>query len=799
MAAAISSPMTQSVAASAPAPAVALGGGVFANASLYVGDLEGNVNEGQLYDLFSQVAQVVSIRVCRDQTKRSSLGYAYVNFANAQEAANAMELLNFTPLNGKSIRIMFSQRDPSIRKSGYGNVFIKNLDTSIDNKALHDTFAAFGNVLSCKVAVDGSGQPKGYGFVQFDNEEAAQNAIKQLNGMLINDKKVYVGLFVRRQERAQANGSPKFTNVYVKNFSETYTDEDLKKLFSTYGTITSVVVMRDANGKSRCFGFVNFESPDSAATAVERLNGSTINDDRILYVGRAQRKAEREAELKAKVEQERISRYEKLQGANLYLKNLDDNFSDEKLKDLFSEFGTVTSCKVMVDPNGRSKGSGFVAFSSPEEASKALNEMNGKLIGRKPLYVAVAQRKEERKAHLQAQFAQIRTPGGIAPLPAGIPVYHPGAPRLAPQQLYFGQGTSGFIPPQPTGYSFQQQILPGMRPGVAPNFIMPYHLQRQGQPGQRTGVRRGGNLPHQQMQQNQMLHRNSNQGFRYMSSGRNGVDPSLVPHNIMGPMMPMSFDGSGVPAAHNDNQRPGAHSTTLASALASATPENQRIMLGEHLYPLVERLTPNQYTAKVTGMLLEMDQSEVINLIESPEDLKIKVSEAMQVLREAASGSEVGDQLGSLLTACYRSTRSWRGPPSPTCAGTARSPTESASGLPCRQKERRSGFGLKAQDGSQVRTEGSVEEGPAEVDEYGVHVEHGWEEARHVNVSLKVRTSFPTKIEVLVPETYHQGGRASLFQCVVLRGKIICDSTLLERNPTPTLQHCQFRNKVVQN
>jgi len=60
----------------------------------------------------------------------------------------------------------------------------------------------------------------------------------------------------------------------------------------------------------------------------------------------------------------------------------------------------------------------------------------------------------------------------------------------------------------------------------------------------------------------------------------------------------------------------------------------------------VDRLTPNQHTAKVTGMLLEMDQSEVIHLIESPDALKIKVSEALQVLH--ASGSEVGDQLGSL-------------------------------------------------------------------------------------------------------------------------------------------------------
>ncbi|KAK7279775.1 hypothetical protein RJT34_24832 [Clitoria ternatea] len=645
MAAAISSAMTQSVVAVVPvtAPAAALGGGPFVNASLYVGDLEGNVNEGQLYDLFSQVAQVVSIRVCRDQAKRSSLGYAYVNFANAQDAANAMELLNFTPINGKPIRIMFSQRDPSVRKSGHGNVFIKNLDTSIDNKALHDTFAAFGTVLSCKVAIDSNGQSKGHGYVQFDNEEAAQNAIKRLNGMLINDKQVYVGYFVRRQERAQTNGSPKFTNLYVKNFSETFTDEDLKQLFGPFGTITSATISKDANGKSRCFGFVNYQSPDSAAAAIEKLNGTTINDDKVLYVARAQRKAEREAELKSKFEQERISRYEKLQAANLYLKNLDDNFNEEKLKDLFSEFGTITSCKVTVDSHGRSKGSGFVAFSTPEEASEALNEMNGKLIGRKPLYVAVAQRKEERKARLQAHFAQIRAPGGIAPMPAGIPGYHPGAPRLAPQQLYFGQGTPGFMPPQPAGYGFQQQILPGMRPGVAPNFIMPYHLQRQGQPGQRMGVRRNGNL--QQVQQNQMLHRNSNQGFRYMTNGRNGMDPSLVPQGLVGPMMPMPYDGSGVNAAPNDNLRPAA---TLASALASATPENQRMMLGEHLYPLVERLTTNQHTAKVTGMLLEMDQSEVIHLIESPEDLKIKVSEAMQVLHDAAAGSEVGDQLGSL-------------------------------------------------------------------------------------------------------------------------------------------------------
>ena len=83
------------------------------------------------------------------------------------------------------------------------------------------------------------------------------NAIQKVNGMLLNEKKVFVGRFVPRKEREKELGekAKKFTNVYIKNFGDELTDDKLKEMFNKFGKITSYKVVS--------IGLCNFNSPNS--------------------------------------------------------------------------------------------------------------------------------------------------------------------------------------------------------------------------------------------------------------------------------------------------------------------------------------------------------------------------------------------------------------------------------------------------------------------------------------------------------------------------------------------------------
>ncbi|XP_052459730.1 embryonic polyadenylate-binding protein isoform X1 [Carassius gibelio] len=605
-------------------------------ASLYVGDLHPDVTEALLYQKFSPAGQIMSIRVCRDVITRRSLGYAYINYQQPADAECALDTMNYEVIKGRPIRIMWSQRDPGLRKSGVGNIFIKNMDESIDNKALYDTFSAFGNILSCKVVCDENGS-KGYGFVHFETQEAANRAIETMNGMLLNDRKVFVGHFKSRKERMAEMGAKamEFTNVYIKNFSEDIDREKLKSIFSEFGKTLSVCVMTDESGCSRGFGFVNFENHEDARRAVNEMNGKELNG-RVLYVGRAQKRLERQGELKRKFEQIKQERIQRYQGVNLYVKNLDDSINDENLRKEFAPYGTITSAKVMTD-GGHSRGFGFVCFSSPEEATKAVTEMNGRIVSTKPLYVALAQRKEERKAILTNQYIQRLASIRAIPSPA-IPTTY--------------QQSSGYYMtsvPQHQVRSFYNTV-PNLRPvprwtAQAPRTQAPFTAQfvRQAVPRRPSTtistVRQASTqVPHVVNNTQQMANIGTQTaGGRTAGAGAvvRGVSQYKYSAGVRNVQQVINAPSSAIHQVVQ-NTEPAVHvrgqESLTASMLAAAPLKEQKQLLGERLYPLIQALYPT-LAGKITGMLLEIDNSELLHMLETPESLHSKVEEAVAVLQ----------------------------------------------------------------------------------------------------------------------------------------------------------------------
>ncbi|POV97121.1 hypothetical protein PSTT_15250 [Puccinia striiformis] len=574
------------------------------NTSLYVGELDPTVTEAMLYEIFSMIGPVASIRVCRDAVTRRSLGYAYVNYLNAADAERALEQLNYSLIKNKACRIMWSQRDPSLRKTGQGNIFIKNLDETIDNKALHDTFAAFGDILSCKVATDEHGASKGYGFVHYVTGESAEAAIKGVNGMQLNDKVVFVGIHVPRRDRQAKIDEfrSQFTNLYIKNLPTETTTEELNEVFGQFGPITSAAVQSDESGKHRGFGFVNYENHESASKAVDALHDKDYKGN-VLYVARAQKRTERDAELKKAHEQQKYETTLKYQGVNLYVKNLDDEYLDEKLQNEFAPFGTITSCKVMKDEKGTSKGFGFVCFSSPDEATKAVAEMNGKMLGSKPLYVSLAQRKEARKQQLEAQMSQRSQMRSQQIAAAGIPGAPYGAP---PNPMYFG-GAAAYPPHGGRGMMYPPN---GMPAGIPPR-------PRYAPPGQMAPMV-GGPVP--------------------PGPGMRGIPGP--PAHLGGPNPPNFRGGREAYPPSALSGRAVSHRVSdiapvrLSSAtLAKASPAEQKQMLGEALYPQIAEKQPEK-AGKITGMILEIENAELIHLLENRPALDAKVNEAVQVLDE---------------------------------------------------------------------------------------------------------------------------------------------------------------------
>lgn len=154
------------------------------------------------------------------------------------------------------------------------NLIVNYLPQSIKEQDFNMLFSKIGPLKSCKLMFDRqTGYSFGYGFVEYINDEDAKKAIDTLNGYQIEHKRLKVAYARPNCEET------KNTNLYIRNIPPNYDEKQLADLFSQYGEVIQVRLLRDQNTSfSRRIGFVIMGTKQMAQMAIAHLDNTVPPD-----------------------------------------------------------------------------------------------------------------------------------------------------------------------------------------------------------------------------------------------------------------------------------------------------------------------------------------------------------------------------------------------------------------------------------------------------------------------------------------------------------------------------------------
>ncbi|XP_049849732.1 heterogeneous nuclear ribonucleoprotein Q isoform X4 [Schistocerca gregaria] len=295
-------------------------------------------------------------------------------------------------------------------------VFCGKIPKDMYEDELIPLFEKCGTIWDLRLMMDPmTGLNRGYAFITFTTREAAQQAVKELDNHEIKPGK-----------SLKVNISVPNLRLFVGNIPKSKGKEEILDEFGklTAG-LTEVIIYSspDDKKKNRGFCFLEYESHKAASLAKRRLGTGRIKVwgcDIIVDWADPQEEPDEATMSKVKV---------------LYVRNLTQDCSEEKLKESFEAYGKVERVKKIKDY-------AFIHFEDRENAIKAMEELNGKEMGGSAIEVSLAKppsdkkKKEEilrARERRMMQMMQVR--GGCSPshpsmLPPGVmPMRGPGGPR----------------------------------------------------------------------------------------------------------------------------------------------------------------------------------------------------------------------------------------------------------------------------------------------------------------------------------------------------------------------------------
>ncbi|XP_071696470.1 polyadenylate-binding protein RBP45-like isoform X5 [Rutidosis leptorrhynchoides] len=258
------------------------------------------------------------------------------------------------------------------------SLWIGDLQYWMDETYVANCFYNTGEVATVKIIRNKqTGQPEGYGFIEFRTRAGAEMALQTYNGTQMPSIEQTFRLNWAGERRN--DDTPDYT-IFVGDLAADVSDYILQETFKTvYSSVKGAKVVTDrTTGRSKGYGFVRFGDESEQIRAMSEMNG-------VLCSSRPMRIGPAATNKTGAVGGMQKAPYHNAQGnqgesdpnnTTIFVGGLDPNVSDEALRQVFGQFGELIHVKIIVG-----KRCGFVQFANRACAEQAISMLNGSELG----------------------------------------------------------------------------------------------------------------------------------------------------------------------------------------------------------------------------------------------------------------------------------------------------------------------------------------------------------------------------------------------------------------------------------
>lgn len=342
---------------------------------LIINYLPQSMTDAEFRAMFASIGELESCRIIRDKATNYSFGYGFVDYTHPEDAEAAISKLDGYKTQNKSLRVAFSKPPGSSKNV---NLYISGLTDSVDEEKLGELFGAYGDLVHTRILRNPDGTSKSVGFVLFKEKNAAEVAIRNLQGYA-DGYGLNLQIKYAKDAIDQQRTHPKYQEYIHKKFME-----QNQQIFNP---TTSSVFTQEATPTI-------YQDPYSGGYA------TTI--DYGLGVGDAGQKTMRGRYITTRfnplarpmttgqigVPMNTLSTIpiQEMPNNVLFCYNIGNAATEADLYSLFSKYGRITKVNV-----ADGKGYGFVYMPIPYEANEAMLALNGAYYNGKNLQVSLKQ------------------------------------------------------------------------------------------------------------------------------------------------------------------------------------------------------------------------------------------------------------------------------------------------------------------------------------------------------------------------------------------------------------------------